>query len=407
MKTLSKTAMHLTEKDTTATSSTNVCMYVLGPARTDVRVLREATALVQAGYVVSIVDVESENRQPVVETLHDIRLQHILVSNSFLSTRFSRWSLLRAAQILLRSTLRLIQTRADIYHAHDVSGLLPCYIAAKLRRKPLVFDAHELPLGYMSIHSRWLLALLTHLMTYIIPRCTAAITVSGPIAQDMSERYHLPEVTLIRNVPSYQVVPKSDRLRQHLGLSANTRVALYQGGIQYNRSLDTLVRAAPFLDPDIVLVFMGPAEGSICSELEALIESEDVRNRVKILPPVPYEELLDWTASADIGLIVFALDESPSIRWCLPNKLFEYLMAGLPVLSSRLDAVAEVISTYDVGRIVESLAPTAIASSIHTMLADTTALAAMHHNALHAAHNDFRWEKEGQKLVQLYHGIKI
>jgi len=182
-------------------------------------------------------------------------------------------------------------------------------------------------------------------------------------------------------------------------------VALYQGGIQYNRSLDKLIHAAPFLDPDIVLVLMGPSEGSIGSELEALIASEGVSNRVKILPPVPYEELLDWTASADIGLIVFALDYSLSIRWCLPNKLFEYLMAGLPVLSSHLDAVVEVIKTYDVGCVVESLAPADIALSINAMLADSATLATMRRNALYVAQHEFVWEKEGQELIQLYRRI--
>lgn len=405
METLSETDTHRAEEDATAAAAIRVCMHVLGPARTDVRVMREATALAQAGYAVAIVDVEGEGEQPVVEEFHGICLKHIIVSRSFLSTRFSRWSFIRATQILLRSTLRLIQTPADIYHAHDVSGLLPCYIAASLRRKPLIFDSHELPLGYMSIRSRWLLILLAHLLAYIVPRCAEVITVSSPIAQEMSKCYHIPKVSLIRNVPPYQAVPKSDRLRQHLGLSPNTRVALYQGGIQYNRSLDKLIHAAPFLDPDIVLVLMGPSEGSIGSELEALIASEGVSNRVKILPPVPYEELLDWTASADIGLIVFALDYSLSIRWCLPNKLFEYLMAGLPVLSSHLDAVVEVIKTYDVGCVVESLAPADIALSINAMLADSATLATMRRNALYAAHHEFVWEKEGQELVQLYRRI--
>ena len=380
-------------------------MHVLGPARTDVRVMREATALIQAGYAVSIVDIEDEKKQAIEEEVGGVCLKHIRVSRSFLKTRFSRGSLLRAAQILFGSTLRLIQTPTDIYHAHDVSGLLQCYIASRVRRKPLVFDSHELPLTYMSIRSRWILALLTRLVAYIIPQCVEVITVSSPIVEEMRRCYHLPEVSLIRNIPPYKEVPKSERLRQFLGLAPDTRVVLYQGGLLYNRSLDKLVRAAPFLEPKVIMVFMGPTEGTIQSELEALIANEGVSERVKILPPVPYEELLNWTASADIGLIVFARDFSQSIRWCLPNKLFEYLMAGLPVLSSQLDAVVEVIETYHVGRIVDSLAPTTIASSINAMLADPVALAAMRENALRAAQQEFLWEKEGQKLVQLYERI--
>ena len=405
MKILSRRDTSMVEKSATVPSPIQVSMHVLGPARTDVRVMREAMALVQAGYVVSVVDVEGGDKQSIEEELHGVCLKHINVSNAFLSTRFSRRSLIRAAQILIRSTLRLIREPADIYHAHDVSGILPCYIAAHVRHKPLVFDSHELPLDYMSIRSRRILALLAGLVAYIVPRCIKVITVSSPIAEEMRRRYRIPEVSLIRNIPPYKAVQKSDRLRHFLGLASDTRVVLYQGGIQYNRSLDKLVRAAPFLEPNVVMVFMGPSEGSIQSELEALIDSEGVQNRVKILPSVPYEELLDWTASADIGLIVFELDSSLSIRWCLPNKLFEYLMAGLPILASQLDAVVEIIGAYNVGCIVGSLEPVAIAASINSMLADADALSAMRENALRISQCEFLWEKESQKLVQLYQRI--
>ena len=80
-------------------------------------------------------------------------------------------------------------------------------------------------------------------------------------------------------------------------------------------------------------------------------------------------------------------------------------MAGLPVLSSQLDAIAEVIKTYDVGKVVPSLAPEDIGASINAMLADTAALARMRSNALEAARKEFHWENESQKLIQLYHAV--
>jgi glycosyltransferase involved in cell wall biosynthesis len=203
----------------------------------------------------------------------------------------------------------------------------------------------------------------------------------------------------------YQNVPKSDRLRQRLGLGPKSRIALYQGYLQADRCLDMLVRAAAFVEQDTVIVLMGKNMGTTQDTLERLIADEGLGERVKILPPVPYEELLLWTASADIGLIVLPRDYSLSIRYTLPNKLFEYLMAGLPVLSSPLDAVVKVIKTHDVGQIAPSLSPAAIGEAINSMLADRDALVRMRYHALEAAKQEFNWEKETQQLVSLYHTV--
>ncbi len=384
-----------------------VCMHVLVTARTDARVMRSATALTDTGFVVSIVDIEGDCNRPAEEKILGVCMKHIIVASSFVSTRFTKWTLLRAVSIFIRSVLLLIQTSADVYHAHDEAALPACYIAAQVCRKPLIFDAHELPLTETSIRWRWLLALFKHILAAIVPRCAGVIAVSPPLAREINRLYRGPEVSLIRNVPAFRSVPKTDRLRQSLGLSSATRIALYQGGVQHNRGLDTLVRAASLLEPDIVIVIMGQDMDTTKAELEALIASEGVADRVKIIPPVPYEELLDWTASADIGLHVLPPDSSLSIRWCLTNKLFEYLMAGLPVLSSSLDAVAEVINTYDVGQIVSPFTPTDIGAAINTMLANHAALARMSRNALEVAQHEFCWEKERLQLIRLYHDILV
>jgi glycosyltransferase involved in cell wall biosynthesis len=239
----------------------------------------------------------------------------------------------------------------------------------------------------------------------MVHRCAGIITVSPPIAEELRALYRAREVTVVRNVPVYQTVPRSQRLREHLGLGPEVRLALYQGNIQPDRGLDRLVRAARFLAPDIVLVLMGKAIEPTRSQLEELIASEDVAGRVKLLPAVPYDELLDWTASADLGLTIFPPDYSLSIRYTLPNKLFEYLMAGLPVLSSQLDAIAEVLQAYEVGRVAPSLDPRDLAAAINALFADPVALERMRHNALRAARQEFHWEKEQQRLVDLYRRI--
>jgi glycosyltransferase involved in cell wall biosynthesis len=395
---------------TTALSPIKVCMHVLVTASTDARVMRAATALVKAGYAVSLVDIEDEGTHQSEEDIRGVCMKHVMVSRSFLSTRFDKWTLVRLAQLFVRSTLRVIQTPADIYHAHDVSALPACYIAACLRHKSLVFEAHEMPLferplSEMGRSRRWLHKLLVALLAHIVPRCAGIITVSPPIVEEIRSRYRVPEVTLIRSVPEYQAVSKSDRLRQYLGLKPEVRIALYQGYLQPNRGLERLVHAAAFLEQDIVIVIMGKNVGTTQAQLTALIASEDVADRVKILPPVPYAELLDWTASADIGLNVASPDYSLNVRYFLPNKLFEYLMAGLPVLTSPLEAIVDVIKTYDVGQVLPSLAPADIGEAINRMLSDRAGLECQRSNALEAARNEFYWEKESLRLIHLYEGI--
>jgi glycosyltransferase involved in cell wall biosynthesis len=405
-----KTLPHVTAliaKDTnSAKVPLNVSMHVLGTAAADARVMREATALVEAGFGVTIVDVVSNRNGPSEENIRGVCIKHIIMPSWFISTRFKPWYLVKAMQMIMRGTIKLLSIPADIYHAHDVDALPACYIATRLRCKPLIFDSHEIPLDNPTI-TRWhrLSALATRVLTSMLPRCAGVITASPLYAQEIRNQYHYPGVTVVNNLPTYRAVPRSGRLQKYLGLNPNVRIVLYQGNLQPNRSLDILVHAAPFLESDIVIVMMGRAVETTRIQLEGQIASKGVANRVKIIPPVPYEELLDWTASADIGLTIFSTDYTRSIRFCLPNKLFEYLMAGQPVLSSQLDAIAEVIKTYDVGQIVPSLVPSDVGAAINAMLADTSALARMRNNALEAARQEFNWENESQKLIQLYHAI--
>jgi len=398
-------------KDTfSVTLPIKVCMHVLGTARTDTRVMRAATALVKAGYAVSVVDIEDEENRHTEEDICGVSVKHVLVTRSFLFTRFDKWTLVRLAQLFVRSVFRVIRTPADIYHAHDVSALPACYIAARLGHKPIIFDAHEMPLferplSEMGRSRRWLQKLLGVFLAHIVPRCAGIITVSPPIVEEIRRRYNVPEVALIRNIPEYRVVPRSNRLRQYLGLKPEVRIALYQGNLQPNRGLDGLVRAAAFLEQDIVIVMMGENIGTTQAQLEALIVTEGVADCVTILPAVPYTELLDWIASADIGLNVASPDYSLNVRYFLPNKLFEYLMVGLPVLTSSLEAIVDVVNTYDVGQVLSSLAPADIGGAINRMLADPVGLTRQRSNALEAARNEFYWEKESLRLLHLYQGI--
>jgi glycosyltransferase involved in cell wall biosynthesis len=409
LKRITKTDAHVAASDTLGNKCpVKVCQHILREAQNDVRSMRVATTLRKKGFDVSIIDIVDASTQQVQKDIDGIRLKHLIIPDWFTSRRFQLWFFLTAIRTFICSILQLLQSQADIYHAHELTALPAIYIVAKLRHKPLIYEAYELhlPVPYTDVGFwRPLGGLLMRYLAVILPRCQGVIAASPLYAQELSKRYHLSKVITLRNIPAYRPVAKSDRLRQHLCLGPEIRIALYQGRVQSNRELNRLVRAARFLNENIIIVMMGQCMGTAQAELEALITSEGVADRVKIIPPVPYEELLDWSASADIGLTIFSPDYSLSIRMTQPNKLFEYLMAGLPVLTSQLEAIVEIIRTYDVGQIVTSIEPEAIATAINAMLADDMALHRMSRNALEAAKNDLNWEKESLQLIHLYEDI--
>jgi glycosyltransferase involved in cell wall biosynthesis len=383
-----------------STRPKRICMHVLGTARVDARVIREAATLVQAGYDVTIVDVEPEHRARE-EMIHGVRIRHIVMPSWFVPTRVKPFFVFKAAWMTLRGATAVTRVRADSYHAHDENALPACSIAARLRRKKLVFDAHELPLTNPAI-TRWrtLTALSRNSLRRMLRRTSAVITVSPPIGVDLQQRYGGPPATLVRNIPVYHPPITSNRIRERLGFAETERIALYQGYFLEDRQLDRLVRAARFLEPHHHIVLMG--KGVMQKKLEALINQEQVGDRVHIAPHAPYEELLEWTASADIGLVLYPLGYSPSVDMCLPNKLFEYLMAGLPVLATPLQAVSALITQYGVGRITASLAPADLGQAISEILGDDEALARYSANALAATKQDLCWEQEKLHLLSLY-----
>jgi glycosyltransferase involved in cell wall biosynthesis len=375
-------------------------MHVLGTARVDARVLREAATLVEAGYDVTIVDVEPERRAHE-EILQGVRIRHIVMPSWFIPTRVKPFFVFKAAWMTLRGATAVTRVRADSYHAHDENALPACSIAARLRRKKLVFDAHELPLTNPAI-TRWrtLTTLSRNSLRRMLRQTSAVITVSPPIGVDLQQRYGGPPATLVRNIPAYQPPITSNRLRERLGLARSERIALYQGYFLEDRQLDRLVRAARYLEPHHHIALMG--KGVMQKKLEELIIQEQVGDRVHITPHAPYEELLEWTASADIGVVLYPLGYSPSVDMCLPNKLFEYLMAGLPVLATPLQAVSALISQYGVGRITASLAPAELGQAISGMLGDDEALARYAANTRAATKQDLCWEHEKLHLLALY-----
>lgn len=395
-----------TAKPSSTRTRINVCMFYAN--KTDPRVMRDATALVEAGFKVTIIDIEGDRTYPNEEDTHGVHFKHIFMPSYFTPARFKPWFLVKLVLITIYGVFQLLKVQTDIYHAHVERAIPACYIAARIRNKPFIVDTPELTLTDPR-YARWsrLNNLVRRMIGHMVSYSAGYITASPLYPQELTRLFGVKEMTLILNVPPYHVAVKSNRLREYLNIGPEVRIALYQGYLQHDRQLDRLVRAAAFLEQEIIIVMLGSGPEETVSELKSLIISEGVADRVKIIPAVPYDELLEWTASANIGLTAVAPDQSLNNRLCLPNKFFEYLMAGLPVLSLQYDAIAEMIKRYNVGKVLSSVTPQDIGAAINEMLADHEKLVHMSSNALAAAKQEFYWEKESQKLIALYENILL
>lgn len=404
MKTISIREIPAKKEVSTMKAPIRVCMHFAHS--TDPRVMRDAIALVEAGYAVTIVDFARDKTRPAEEDIRGVHFKHIFMPSYFTSARFKPWFLVKLVIVTIRGMIELLKAQTDIYHAHVERAIPACYVAARLRHKPFIVDTPELTLTDPT-YARWsrLNSLAKRLIRHMVSYSARYITASPLYPQELNKLFGAKEMTVILNVPPYREVVKSDRLRQHLNLGPEVRIALYQGFLLHDRLLDRYIRAANFLEPNVVIVFLGSGPEEIVSELKSLIASEGVADRVKIVSAVPYDELLEWTASADIGLTAAAPDQSLNNRLCLPNKFFEYLMAGLPVLSLQYDAIVEMIGRYNLGKAISSVAPQDIGAAINEMLADPEGLVCMSANALAIARQEFYWEKESQKLLRLYEEI--
>lgn len=258
------------------------------------------------------------------------------------------------------------QLRARIYWAADLYGLP---LAAQLSRRYrgcLYYDSRELFFSLAALRKRpgtqrllqWLEA---HYIRFV-HRCV----VSGWLdAEELRQRYHLRQTPLVLlNVPPYRVLPRTDRLRHTLRLPAESTVLLYQGAVHEGRGLEHVIRLLCRL-PEAVLCVLG--DGAYRPHLEELARRFNVAHRVHWLGWRPYEELLEWTASADIGL---ALIEpiSHSYELALPNKVFEYCMAGIPTVATALPALRALFERYRIGILVSpELSPEELGRAIRTL----------------------------------------
>jgi glycosyltransferase involved in cell wall biosynthesis len=293
---------------------------------------------------------------------------------------------------------------ADVYHAHDLPMLRPVVIAASRGRAKIIYDAHELYPEIATLQSSQKRR-LSRIESKYIRKADTVITVNEFIAEEMARRYRCAKPAVIYNTttrPSgLSLEARPDLLREDLKISLKQRIVLYHGWMAPHRGLQHLVLAARSLRKDVTIVLMG--YGEFRKELEALSNKYSIGDQVLFRDAVPQEMLLLYAASADAGIIPYQPIDLNNY-YCSPNKLFDFIMAGVPLIVNDLPFLRKVVSSYEIGLVAPLDSPAACAHAIETFFEDAERLHHFRQNLL-KMRESFSWEAEEAKLKAIYNSL--
>ena len=404
-----------------------VGMALYGDLTYDSRVRKEARTLAEAGYDVVIACLDSEAAPldlPAGVRVIVLRPPGMAVipgsPNPFLAARRGRLASLRGrvAWLLayvrgLRAWGRLVVETAgpvDVWHANDLTGLAA--IMPNLpRRSPVVYDSHEL---FLETGTALRLPgparrLLRAYERRLVSRTSAVITVNDEIADVLRRRYRPARIDVVHNCPDRWSPPRSGAplLREAAGIPVGAPIVLYHGGLTADRGIEQLMEAV-LVDglAEVHLVLMGYGEKG--DDYRRVARSAGAPMRIHVLDPVPPSELMPWVASADVG----AMPNPGKTRndyFSTPNKLFECLAAGIPVVASDVPTMRRIIIDDPCGPLGAVCDPTsveaiayAIGSIVRLGPAERDALRA---RCLRAAAERWNWDREGRTLLSVYSDI--
>jgi glycosyltransferase involved in cell wall biosynthesis len=287
----------------------------------------------------------------------------------------------------------------ELLHLNDLSAL-PIGVLIKVffnNEVKVIYDAHEFEINHHANQSKFSIKLLYYIERFLIQYADKVITVSESIANEYSSLYGIEKPTLVLNCPFYKNVEESNLLREDLGIRKDQIIYLYQGALGKGRGVECLLDLFSTMEGDSrVIVFMG--YGYFENEIK---EYSSAYKNIFFHEAVPFEVLLNYTKSADFGLS-FIEDICLSYRYCLPNKLFEYLMAEVPVVTSSLVEMKRLVESHEVGVVVKS-------ESIESLNEAIIKVEEYNYNDLQknvrAIKELYSWEQQEYSLIKVYKSI--
>ena len=360
---------------------------VINDLVTDQRVNKSCLALQKAGYEVLLIGRKQRKSPPMDERPYASHRMKLL---------FEKGPLFYA-EYNIRLFFFLLFHRAQLLLSNDLDTILPNYFISRLNGSKMVFDSHEYftetpeLVGRPKVQRVW-----KRIEGYVVPKLDEMITVCDSIAELFREKYGV-KVHVIRNIPPRKTLPpKGDRAA--LGLPSDKHLLVLQGsGINIQRGAEELVQAMAQLNDCFLMIIGG---GDVLLILKQMVEDMMITDRVCFFPRMPYQQMMAYTQLAELG---FCLDKDTNLnyRFSLPNKLFDFIQAGVPIVASHLTEIEKIIRQYDLGMFIENHEPATIASTIREALADDVRKGQWKQN-LSVAARDLCWENEEQKLLEIY-----
>lgn len=373
------------------TTPRKIIISVISDLVTDQRVNRAATTLHNCGHKVILIGREMRKSLPIEKRPYQTK-------------RFKLWfesGPLFYASYNLRLFIFLLVNKADIYLANDLDTLAANYLASKIKKTKLVYDSHEYFTEVPELIRRpFVRSVWKKIETWIFPRLKFVFTVNTSISKIYSGKYNV-NVRVIRNLPVQTGLLEGSEERSKWNIPSDKKVFLFQGaGINVDRGAEEAIEAIKGVE-GAVLLFIGA--GDVIGKLKKMT-GENIGRKIFFIPKQPMKDLLRFTRMADFGLTLDK-DTNLNYRYSLPNKLFDYMQAGLPVLATNLPEVKNIIDTYDVGMIVNSTMPEDLKKAMKEMMSDESKIAKWKKN-INIAAAELCWENEAKKLIEIFSDVE-
>lgn len=366
-------------------SKSGITLAFLGNINYDSRCRNLFNSLRQAGFDTSFIGFDW-----LTENLNSVNEKNIYVKK--LTKKISIVFYLKFAFLL---TSQLVSSKSKIFFAEDVLTLPIVSAIAFFKRGKVIYDSREL-YGYLAGLSekkftQWLLKIIEALFIKKVD----LIIVTGNLDRDfIAKKYNVKNILVVRNLPLLNPIDDRIDLHELFQIDKKIKILLYQGVVLHGRGLKILMDIMPKLE-NFALVVIG--KGEQFNYYKSLVEKKNLSRQVFLLGKVDNAKLFKYTSGAFIGTSLIE-NLSLSYYYALPNKLFEYIMCGVPALVSKLPQMEEIICQYNVGRAVDISNQAEIISAIHNMSEKIV------HDELvqncKKASLELNWEKEIKSLIQ-------